>query len=641
MEFRRESSNDRRMEEKEKASSEAAAHLAMYASSQEARDYLREQARLAHIQSEQIEEENATRRRILKLEHASAAMKVAFELAIALIFTLVAIGLGAAVWGAATDNGLVVQSFSVPPDLAGRGMTGDVVAAKLLDKLSALQNATASNRAPSSYANNWGSDIKLQIPDTGISIGEFLRSLHAWLGHQTRITGEIWRTPAGLAVTARAGNDTSPTFTGTDADLDKLIRQAAESVYRATQPYRYAVYLANAGRDKEARAAYENLIVNGSPQDRAWALIGLENSYSNNADYALAVQTLRRALAVRPNFIMAYTNTNGIEGQYEHDEAAHQAMLKVVALAHGPRDPDIGQTAWDMGALTAESAVAADLGDFKGQLDYNRKLETYPEFSGQVDNARRSDVTAYAQLHDGAGTRAAYDDLPLGSGPLASIRREGTRAFAEMLLGNGAPMIALRDRFDAFLIQLGPFGVVADRRQFWPFVALALAEAGRMKEAHATIDKTPADCGQCLAGRGQIDALERNWKGAEYWFARATHDAPSLPLDFSLWGQMLLKKGDYDGAIAKFREAHQRGPKFADPIEMWGEALTAKGEPGNALEKFAEANRYAPNWGRLHLKWGEALARSGDGDGAKTQFATARGLELTAAERGELGSAKP
>src|ERR1700743_1198558 len=142
MEFRRESSNDRRMEEKEKANSEAAAHLAMYASSEEARDYLREQARLAHIQSEQIEEENATRRRILKLEHASAAMKVAFELAIALIFTLVAIGLGAAVWGAATENGLVVQSFSVPPDLAGRGMTGDVVAAKLLDKLSALQNAT-------------------------------------------------------------------------------------------------------------------------------------------------------------------------------------------------------------------------------------------------------------------------------------------------------------------------------------------------------------------------------------------------------------------------------------------------------------------------------------------------------------------
>jgi len=640
MEFRRESSNDRRMEESDKANADAAAHLAMNASSEEARTYLREQARLAHLQSEQIEEENATRRRILKLEHASSAMKVAFELALALIFTVVAIGLGVAVWGAASDNGLVVQSFSVPPDLAGRGLTGDVVAAKLLDKLSTLQAATVSNRAPSSYANNWGSDIKLQIPDTGISIGEFLRSLHAWLGNQTRITGEIWRTPTGLAITARAGNDTSPTFTGSDAELDKLMQQAAEAVYRATQPYRYAVYLANAGRGAEAQAAYENLIANGSAMDRAWALIGLENAYANNADYPRATETLRRALAVRPNFIMVYVNTNGIESQYEHDEAAHQAMLKAVALADGPRDADMGQTAWEMGALTAKAAVASTLGDFKGQLEYDRRLETYPEFSGQVDNARRSDVSAYAQLHDAAGTHAAYADLPMGSDPLASVRREGTRVFAEMLLGHGAPMLAMREKFDAFLAQIGPFGIVAQKRQFWPFVALALAQAGRMREAHALIDKTPADCGQCLANRGQIDALEHNWNGAQYWYARATHYAPSLPLNFSLWGEMLLAKGDTDGAIAKFEIAHRQGPRFADPLEMWGEALLAKGQAGPALEKFEDANRHAPNWGRLHLKWGEALARSGDKDGARKQFDLARGLDLTKAERTELGGAR-
>ncbi len=628
------------MEEKEKANSGAAAHLAMNASTDEARDYLREQTRLAHLQSEQIEEENATRRRMLKLEHASVAMKVAFELALALIFSVVAIGLGIAVWGAASDNGLVVQSFSVPPDLAGRGLTGDVVAAKLLDKLQALQTQTVSNRAPSSYANNWGSDIKLQIPDTGISIGEFLRSLHAWLGNQTRITGEIWRTPSGLAVTARAGSDTSPTFAGADADLDKLMQQAAEAVYRATQPYRYAVYLTNAGRDKEARAAFEKLIAGGSPQDRAWALIGLENIYSNNADYARATATLRRALAIRPDFIMVYVNTSNIEDQYQHKEAAHQAILKVVELARSPREADMGQIPWEMGTLTAQAMVASDQGDFNGQIDLDRKLETYPEFSGQVENARYNDVTAYAQLHDAAGMRAAFDDLPMGSGPEAGARRDGTRAFAEMLLGHNAMMLAMREKFDDAFSKLGPFGALTQQRQFWPFIALALARAGRMKEAHALVDRTPVDCGPCLAVHGLIDMLERNWNGAGYWFARATHDAPSLPLNFSLWGEMLLKKGDHDGAIAKLAQAHRLGPRFADPIEMWGEALAAKGDAAAALDKFAEADRYAPNWGRLHLKWGEALARSGDKDGAKKQFALARGLDLTKEERAELGGAK-
>ena len=375
--------------------------------------FFEEQTRLTRLQIAQIEEENATRRRLLRIEHASALFKLTLEIAVAAVAAVIVIALAAAVWSATQDNGLVVESFSVPPDLAGRGLTGDVIAAKLLDKLSSLQSQTVSNRAASSYANNWGSDIKLQIPDTGVSIGEFNRSLHAWLGRQTRITGEVYRTPTGIAVTARAGNDTSPTFTGSDADLDKLIRQAAEAVYRATQPYRYAVYLANAGRNKEAEAAYLALIANGSPTDRAWAMIGLENIYANRADYKGALSLLNRALAVRPDFIMAYVNRAGIEGQFQHDELAYIAMRKVMDIANSSRDPDMSQLAWDMGVLQAKATLAADLGDYKGQMDYDRELEAMPEFSGQVENARQNDITGYALLHDGRAAREVYEIFPL------------------------------------------------------------------------------------------------------------------------------------------------------------------------------------------------------------------------------------
>ncbi len=105
------------MEERKIEGNEAAAHLAMNASSEEAREYLREQTRLARLQSEQIEEENVTRRRMLKLEHSSAVFKLLLELAVAAVITIAAIALGAAVWSAASDNGLVVESFAVPPDL--------------------------------------------------------------------------------------------------------------------------------------------------------------------------------------------------------------------------------------------------------------------------------------------------------------------------------------------------------------------------------------------------------------------------------------------------------------------------------------------------------------------------------------------
>jgi len=137
-----------------------------------------------------------------------------------------------------------------------------------------------------------------------------------------------------------------------------------------------------------------------------------------------------------------------------------------------------------------------------------------------------------------------------------------------------------------------------------------------------------------------IDTTQRNWTGAGYWFARAVALAPSLPFAYADWGQMLMTKGNRDGAIAKFTIANRKGPHYADPLEMWGEALIAKNRSDLALAKFEEAAKYAPNWGGLHLKWGEALLWSGDKAGANKQFAIASRLDLTQSERASLGRLK-
>jgi Flp pilus assembly protein TadD len=602
--------------------------------------FLEEQTRLTRLQIEDMRAENRLRHWSLRVRHISDVMKLAFEISLAFILIAIAVGLGAAIWNASQDDGLVVESFSVPPDLAGRGLSGVVIAAKLLDKLSALQAATVSNRASSSYANNWDGDIKLQIPDTGISIGEFNRSLHAWLGHQTRITGEVWRTPTGIAVTARAGHDTSPAFTGSEADLDKLMQQAAESVYRATQPYRYAVYLANANRAKEAEVAYRALIAEGSPTDRAWAYIGIENIYANHAEFGRALRTANSALALKPDFIMVYVNVAGIETQLQHDEAALAAYRKVVALVEGQRDPDIGELAWKIGTLAGEAALAGDVGDYVAQLDYDRQSEALSNFNGQAENARQNDIVAYAFLHDGAGAREAYANLPPASDPQVVFGREGSRTFADVLFGRWQTLLEKRTMFDTALAKLGVVGKIAAQRQFWPIAADAMAESGDLASAHRLIDRTPADCVLCLRVRGHLDALGKNWGGADYWLARAAHLAPSPPFVWTDWGHMLLAKGDLDGAITKFAIANQKGPHFADPLELWGEALIAKNRSDLALAKFEEAAKYAPNWGRLHLKWGEALLYTGDKPDARKQFAIAAHLDLSAREKTELGRLK-
>jgi tetratricopeptide (TPR) repeat protein len=173
-------------------------------------------------------------------------------------------------------------------------------------------------------------------------------------------------------------------------------------------------------------------------------------------------------------------------------------------------------------------------------------------------------------------------------------------------------------------------------RQVWPLVAVAQAMTGDFKGAHALIDKTPLDCDACLRAHGRIDLAEKNWRGAEYWFARLVADTPSLPFGYFEWGRVLLSRGDTEGAIAKFKIANRKSPHFADPLEMWGEALVARNRSDLALAKFAEAEKYAPNWGRLHLKWGEALWWSSKRDEAKKQLASAARLDLTPSEKAEL-----
>lgn len=610
-----------------------AAMLAAGSGDGRAETFLEEQTRLARLQIRQIEEEDSTRRRILRLEHISAVMKVAFEVAVGALAAAILIALSAAIWSAANDNGLVVESFSVPAGLADKGLSGEVVASKLLDRLSALQQQTQSNRAASSYDNNWGNDIKLQIPDTGVSIGEFNRFLHTWLGHQTRISGAIYETPAGIAVTARAGAALGRTFTGSAGDLDALIEKAAESVYAATQPYRYAVFLSSIGRKPEAVAAFEALIASGSPRDRAWALIGLEDILAGRGEFARARRLLAEALAVKPGFIMAYINLNTIEDNLQHDEQAYRTMAKVVEMDRRGRDPDIGELPWRIGRLTSEATLASYLGDYRRQIEIDGEIEALPEFGGQVENARQDDILAYALLHDARGSREAFERL---SGADPTGQRENRRAFAEMLLGRPERLLSLRETLGKSLAGLGKLGPLVDERQVRPLVAYALGLKGGLKQAHALIDATPPDCVQCLRIHGALDGFAGNWPGAAWWFERATRAAPSPPFAWAEWGNALLHEGDLDGAIAKFAIAHSKGPHYADALVWWGEALIRKNRSDLATAKFEEAARYAPNWGRLHLKWGEALSTLGRKDEAARQFAIAATLDLSPAERVEL-----
>jgi tetratricopeptide (TPR) repeat protein len=243
-----------------------------------------------------------------------------------------------------------------------------------------------------------------------------------------------------------------------------------------------------------------------------------------------------------------------------------------------------------------------------------------------------------ALLHDGTGMRAYWEDLPPPETPTDSAHRLVARVLAEGALEHYQSVIAFEPDAEKTASAVGESFIVKDtfERRLRPTLAMAKAKLGDLAGAQALIASSPLDCYDCLRMRALIAETANQPARADDWFARAVHDAPSIPRAYADWGQALLERGQPDAAIEKFKQANERGAHFADPLEYWGEALMAKNQSHLAVAKFAEAEKYAPNWGRLHLKWGEALYYSGRRDDAKTQFARAIQLDLSPSEKSEL-----
>jgi tetratricopeptide (TPR) repeat protein len=605
--------------------------------------FIDKQNELADLQIEDLKRENKLRHWSLRVRHVSDVLKVAFELAIAFIVLALAFGLAAAIWQAAHADGLVIETINVPAAMAAKGLSGPVIAAKLLDRLNAMQADTSSLRPASSFSNDWTNDIKLEIPDTGISIGQVVRYLDNALGHQTHLSGEVYETSSGFALTIRLDDSPGQTFEG--RNIDTLVQRATEAAYRQAQPYRYAVYLGDHGGKSQAIAIFKELAKSYSPLDRGWANEALAIYAADSGDFAGARAHVARVLEAIPNLPNAPGLLADIDLMLSHDEDALQEERRAAAVAEGtgrnnfdsevarfyPRlmHADSDEKTGDFSDAIAQlrdgqSIVLGDLWHLKLAVDLARAHEPTLATS-QIQNAPHISADPYITQFDFGNSLYSQSAIAVGRQDWSSAIKNMTAESAEA---------------DAVSAQEDENDTALTLRQIDPLLAWAYARAGDMQKANAVLAKLPADCYLCARMRGRVRAVQRDWGAAAYWFAQAARQAPSIPFAYADWGEMLLHKSDLDAAITKFKSANEKGPHFADPLEMWGEALIAKNRSDLALAKFEEAHKYAPNWGRLHLKWGEALLWAGKRNEAAQQFTLASRLDLTPAEKVKLAKAR-
>lgn len=567
----------------------------------------------------------------------------------ALVGILLLLAVAWFLWSASRASGMVVDAFSVPPAMDRQGLTGAVVAGQLLDKVSAIEAATESARAPSSYENSWSDTDGVVVPYTGVSLGELRRDARAWLGAETHLKGEVVQLGNGrIAIAFRAGK-AAGRVEGLERDFDLVLQQAAAAVFKATQPYRYVVWLGrNGGNPAEAVEVLTALSRSPDRREQLWALHGLALTAPTAAESKAVYQ---RALALSPSFLPAIGNMPIYAAAAGQEEEAYRLRQRATA-AYRAGQPDYNPLHAASYATDSDASEAEWTGDLQRAARLRAEAINQVAASNIVAARPFTSAAAHAAIRDFAAARAtlaaagyldparrADFEGKYGRQPsLTMLQAVATDDLGMQVVEHEATIAALQ-KSAAIGTAFGSQRLAQESiNALRPTLATLLVRTGRWQEAAAMIAPLPANHDAAIRARGLIAAYAGRMGESDALFARAIARTPSLPAGHYGWAEALMLRGDTVRAIEQARLANRKGPRWAEPLRLWGDALMKQRNPKEAASKYALAAERAPRWGALHMRWASALWRLGQRDEARAKLRAAATMDLNDADRRHLRS---
>ena len=558
--------------------------------------YLEKQARLIAIQTEHLHEQRSVQLSHLKLRRFTDRLKAGTQIFVVLLASIVGVGVLIMLYDAFTSRSVVVDAFKAPAALATRGWTGDVVASGVLDALNKLQDATRGSSKGLNTRSAWASDIKIEVPETGVSIGEIDRLLHDRFGHDLHIGGDLVQLPGdGLALTVRGDDMPASTFVGAANDLGNLTTEAAEYVYGRSQPSRYAIYLENANRNAEALAFLPGAFARADGDiervklSNAWG-----NAYTNLNQPGPAVAKYRLEMALAPRrsrgWWRSWDNIVGDDAETHGEEAGWRegrAMLQAVESAPKREQPDLpllenpAQFTWDLPLYLA--AMLSDASQNGGA-----GATSIPEGPSIAD--------IYAEMHN-PDQSARYMASSDPDDPSTKAEVLLLRGYAALDRGDAASALAPLEAFYRAWVAQPTLQLTYNDNPC--FLALAYGLVGRRAEAEGVFKRVGA-WSRCYAFHGEVSVRQGDSTEAGRIWAEGLRVAPDLPMVYLHRGLYELSRGDYKAAAADISTASAKAPHFADPLKAWGDVLVKEGRRKDALVKYDEALSYAPAWTELH-----------------------------------------
>ena len=567
-------------------------------------EFLSEQTQLLKAQKECLIDEHALRlahlRNQVRAENTrrfGLRVRIGLHAVIALVAIGIAIGAAIMIHDAVGSRSVVIDAFDIAPNVAAQVPSGKIVAAGLLDVLTRIQAATRSGAEHRSLSSAWTNDIAIDVPETGISIGQLERTMKARFGHDQHIDGDLAQSAGdGLALTVRGTGILPKTFIGEARYLDKLLTQAGEYAYGQSQPGLFAAYLANNDRNDEAIRFSQTAYARADSSERPYVLNYWANAIAGRgADGAMreALPLYREALRRKPDYWTAYNNImyalNGLGDEEGLVRVSEQ--LKLAAGGRPGRAPEheyqnYDRTVWDLPAERAEAI--ADVESHSG-------IGT----TGSAGGAENLQVAQYeVQMHDVEAATLRLNTTPVDAKYVPDVAQA---TFVRALLAEekNDPEAAARE-WDAYVEAYANPSVRTNDPHTICFAAPSYEKTGQSAKAEAALNAVGAlTLVDCYRFRGDILDLRGDWPNAQAWYAKAVKLAPSVPSGYYSWGMALVRHGNLEGAAEKFNSANRLGPHWADPLKAWGDVLMKQGQAKKAIEKYNEALKYAPNWTAL------------------------------------------
>jgi tetratricopeptide (TPR) repeat protein len=517
---------------------------------------------------------------------------------------------GVMVAAAMKSHEVIVQAFETPPSLASRGISGKVVASSLQDALAHIQEETRTTAKQRNISNEWTSDINVEMPQTGVSIGEIDRMLRRRLGRNTYVDGDVVVQASGaLSLTVRSASIPSRAFTGPPDKLDDLARQAAEYVYGRAEPTLFAVYLNQNDRYQETIDFVGGIYSEATDAQRAALANSWGNALSTVGRNPEALEKYRLSVGIDPYRWSTWGNIIGV-GMQTFGEAYAVAESKRMrqAIADAPSDKQPAP------------------GD---EINTNLLFQEWTDLvDGQIKDAAASGggtatTTNNTAIADGEARR--HDFVSANRYLVAASNSDSTKEPTQWMragmqaLEAGRPTDALpplqkldvafnKDPDVAFAFMDGPC-----------WLGLAYGLSGRTAEADALFRRMGRWV-SCYTFQADILEAQGKRPEADAAYARAAALVPAMPFAYEHWGRALLARGDLEGAQLRFRQSQERGPRWADSYEGLGEVYVRAGKWAAADQQFAKAAPLAPNWSRLNRLWAQALFRLGRNSDAQQRL---------------------